>query len=164
MSDALIRVQIAFGSSLEMSAVDQLNQWFTSITELSDAVLDAVRPKVLRNHLLHPLLRHGLRNGIGVGGQLAQCPCWRYLQLARLTVSIEGQIVLASCIRVESGRVRIIIVQLHVLVEDAIICKVFLQRNATVSYCVILCVILVNYFQILKNLKTHFTWLESKCE
>lgn len=117
---------------LEVGHIDQRDQRLARITELAHAVLDAIGPKVLGDQLLHPILRHRLRDGVGVGAQLAQRPAGRDLGAAQLALAVEGQVEDAPRVRVVGGGVRVVVLQAHVLVEDAVVGEVFLQQSRAV--------------------------------
>lgn len=123
---------VALRPRLEVRRVDELDQRLAGITELAHAMLDAIGPKVLGYQLLDTLLRHRLGDRIGVRCQLAQRSCGRNLRATRHAIAIECQIEDPLCIRVVGGGVCVVVVQLHVLVEDTVVEEVFLQQWRTI--------------------------------
>jgi len=113
----------------KLGHIDQLDQRLARITELPHAVLDAIGPKSLGDQLLDPILRHRLRDGIGVGAQLAQRSAGRDLGASRLATAVQGQVEDPPRLRVVRGGVRVVVLQAHVLVEDAVVGEVFLQQS-----------------------------------
>lgn len=123
---------VALRPRLEVRRVDELDQRLAGITELAHAMLDAIGPKVLGYQLLDTLLRHRLGDRIGVRCQLAQRSCGRNLRATRHAIAIECQIEDPLRIRVVGGGVCVVVVQLHVLVEDTVVEEVFLQQWRTI--------------------------------
>lgn len=123
---------VALRPRLEVRRVDELDQRLAGITELAHAMLDAIGPKVLGYQLLDTLLRHRLGDRIGVRCQFAQRSCGRNLRATRHAIAIECQIEDPLRIRVVGGGVCVVVVQLHVLVEDTVVEEVFLQQWRTI--------------------------------
>lgn len=128
LATAAATSRVASVRRLETLRIDQLDQRFARITELAHAMLDAIRPEVLGNQLLDPLLGHRLRDHIGVYGHLLQGPSGRDLCPTESALIVQRQIENAQRIRVVSGGVGVVVLQTHVLVEDTVVGEVFLQQ------------------------------------
>uniref|UniRef100_A0A182QFT7 Uncharacterized protein n=1 Tax=Anopheles farauti TaxID=69004 RepID=A0A182QFT7_9DIPT len=70
----------------------QLHQRLGRLAQLVQAVLHVIGTKSLRNQLLDPIVGHRLREGLRVGGQLAERPVDWDLNLARLARFVQRQV------------------------------------------------------------------------
>lgn len=100
-----------------------------SVAQLLQSVSHVIRAVESRNQLLHPLVRHRLRQRLRIGGQLAQLPRGWKLDFPRKAVPVEAEVELALCIRMKCGRISVVMVLLHCLVKYAVICEHRLQQD-----------------------------------
>lgn len=85
-----------------------------------------VRTEQSRNQSLDAIVSYGLGERFRVGGQLAQGSVDRNLDLAGLTGFVQCQVQGPSRVGVLRRAVGVVVVLLHLLVEDAIVGEIFL--------------------------------------